>query len=271
MDGIVFRTTDGARWGGAGGLGTGGNLTPLQFDENMWAVLTRIQALENDPPLAISVSGFTVIGSQFLVNMSDASTRGPFDLPIATFRLVGEWVNSMPLLKLDVFSAIHFGLFFVNIAHTTPATPAVFDPAAIDEDSGSPTFGNPLYTQLFGEDEYVYDVGFFFPGRPGIGIASGGPIAGHVFIRKVLLPAGLTESRAVLGTAPGAPLSFQIQIDGVTKGTVDFATGAIVGTFTFTDDVNVVIGQVLTVKTPAPVDSAARDLSLTFKANRVFT
>ena len=33
-----------------------------------------------------------------------------------------------------------------------------------------PTFGDPLYQMVFGEDITVYDIGFFFPGKPGIGI-----------------------------------------------------------------------------------------------------
>lgn len=263
-DGVVFRTVDMLRWGVAGGLGTGGNLTPLQFDENMWELLTRIQALENDPPEAISVNGFTVIGSQFQVNMSDGSTRGPYDLPIATFRLMGEWVNDLPLAKLDIISAQHFGLYLVLQPHTTPAGPATFDPDAVD---GS---ANPLYQQLFGEDTYIYDLGFFFPGRPGIGIDDGAAIAGHVFVHPVTLPINLTDSKAKLKVDPVATLSFPIQVNGVTKGSVDFAAAATVGTFTFAAAVEIAVGDVLTVLKPTTVDIDARELSVTIKATRVF-
>lgn len=270
MDGIVFRTTDGARWGAAGGTGTGGNLTPLQFDENMWAFLTRLQALEDNPPVAVSITGFTVIGSQFLVNMTDATTRGPYDLPIATFRDVGEWVNNLPLLPLDFFTVAHSGFYRTLIGHTTPASPALFDANAIDEDSGSPTFGEPLYQLVYGDDAAVYDFGFFYPGKPGIGVDDGSAIAGHVFVKTVTMPALLANSRARLKVAAGATLSFPIEHNGTEVGSVNFASGQTSGTFTFTDDVDVVVGDVVALIKPAGVDSAARELSVTFACIRVF-
>lgn len=269
-DGIVFRTTDMLRWGAAGGLGTGGNLTALQFDEDMWELLTRIQALENDPPVAVSIANFTVIGSQFMVVMTDASTRGPFDLPIATFRLVGEWVNSMPLVKLNIFSAVHFGLFLVLISHTTPAGPATFDPAALDTDPLSPTFGDPLYQILFGEDTYVYDIGFFFPGKPGVGIDAGGSMASHLFVKQVTLPVALAGSQALLSIAPAADLAFPLQKAGTPIGSVDFALGETLGTFTFTTETTMMPGDVLQVIRPTTLDTDARELSLTIQGNRVF-
>lgn len=270
-DGIIFRTVDMLRWGIAGGLGTGGNLTPLQFDENFWELLIRIQAIEGDPPEAISVSGFTVIGSQFQVNMSDGSTRGPYDLPIATFRFVGEWVNNLPMLKLDFVSKKGFGLYIVLISHTAPAGPATFDPAAVDTVIGSPTFGQPLYQLVYGEQEYIYDVGFFFPGKPGIGIEVGAAIAGHVFVHEVTFPATLPGSKADLKIDPASSMTFKIQRNGVDKGTVNFAAGANVGTFTFAADVVFAVGDKLTVLYPnGGIDVDARELSITFKAVRSF-
>lgn len=269
-DGVVFRTTDGGRWGAGGGTGTGGNLTPLQFDENMWELLTRIQALENDPPVAVSVSGFTVIGSQFLVNMSDASTRGPYDLPIATFAWQGNWANNAIYSELDIVSAPHFGVYVVLHNHTAPASPATFDPAAIDDDSGSPSFGEPLYQQVFGEDTYIYDLGFFFPGRPGIGVEDGAAIAGHVFVHAVTMPADLTDSKATLKVGPSATLTFNIKHNNTVVGSVSFAAAAVVGTFTFADEVDVAVGDTVTVMKPSAVDSDARELSITIKADRVF-
>lgn len=270
MDGIIFRTTDGARWGAGGGSGTAGNLTPLQGDENLWELLTRVQALENDPPEAISVSGFTVIGSQFQVNMSDGSTRGPYDLPIATFRDVGQWTNALPLLVLDFFDVPHFGFYRTLVAHTTPVAPAPFDPAAVDEDSGSPTFGQPLYQLVHGEDSAVYDFGFFYPGKPGIGVEDGASIAGHVFVKTVSLPALLANSRARLKIAAAASLSFSIKHNATTIGSVNFAAGETAGTFTFAAGVDVAVGDVVYLIKPTTVDVDARELSVTFSAIRTF-
>lgn len=271
MDGITFRTTDPDRWGGAGGLGTGGNLTPLQFDENMWELLTRIQALEANPAEGVGILNFTVIGSQMEVSMTDGTTRGPFDLPIATFRDVGEWTNSLPLFPLDFFSVQGQGWYRTNIQHTTPASPAVFDPAAVDTLIGSPTEGDPLYTLVFGEDTYIYVIGFFFPGRPGLGIDDNTAMMGHVLVHPITLLATLPLSKASLKVDAAASMSFKIQKNGTDIGTVNFAAGALTGTFTFAADVSFVAGDVLTVLKPTGgVDADARELAITFNARRDF-
>jgi hypothetical protein len=158
----------------------------------------------------------------------------------------------------------------VLIPHTSPVSPALFDPAAVDTVVGSPTFGQPLYQLVFGEDTYIYDLGFFFPGRPGIGIDDGTAIAGHVFVHPVSLPATLDGSEAKLRVAPSSALSFPIEVNGVNKGSVDFASGVALGTFTFAADVAIVVGDVLTVIKPTAVDIDARELSITIKATRTF-
>jgi hypothetical protein len=271
MDGIVFRTTDNTRWGAGGGSGTGGNITALQEDENKWAFLTRIQALENDPPEAVSISGFTIIGSQFQINMTDGSHHGPYTLPIATFHDQGTWVNDMPLAPLDLINSPGFGLYRVLIAHTTPSAPATFDPDAVDEDSGSPTFGQPLYQIVYGEQDYIYDVGFFFPGRPGIGVDDGSAMFGHVFVHPVSAPATLPGSEAFLKTDPASSMSMKIQKNGTDIGTVDFVAGSNTGTFTLAADASFAIGDRLTVLKPtAGVDTDARELSVSFKLVRTF-
>ena len=267
-DGIIFRTTDGARWGAAGGLGTGGNLTPTQFDENMWELLTRIQAIENDPPEAVGIASFTVIGSQFQVNMTDASTRGPYDLPIAVFRDVGIWVNDMPLLAMDFFQVAGRGYYRTVIAHTTPSAPAIFDPDAIDEDSGSPTFGQALYSLVLGEDASIYDVGFFMPGRPGQGINVGEEMFAHTFVRDVILEEDLPGSLIVLFTATAADLDFSITKNTVEVGTAHIEAGETEGTFVLADQVSFAAGDTLAVLPPASLDSTARGLKISFKALR---
>jgi hypothetical protein len=219
--GLKFRTTDNTKWGAGGGSGTGGNLTPTEADEDIWALHSRILAVEDNPPTAISIESFTVIGSQMQVNMSDGSTQGPYDLPIASFRMMGEWVNSMPLLKLDIITVPHDGVYMVNVNHTTPASPAVFDPEA--------------------------DVG-----------------------RPIMLPAGLADCVGDLKVPPAADLSFDVQINDVVKGSVNFASGSSTATFTWTADVSMAAGDVVKLMKPATLDAAALELSLTFVATRLF-
>lgn len=267
-DGVNFRTTDPDRWGSGNGLGTGGNLTPLQFDENMWELLTRIQALENDPPTAVSILSITVVGTQMQINLTDGSHQGPFDLPIATFNMTGDWVNNMTYARLDMVSVPGRGLYMVLIGHTTDPSPAVFDPTATDEDTGSPTFGEPLYQLVFGEDTYIYDLGFMAPGRPGAGISSGGAVFGHEITRAVLLPQNLPGSVASLAVDPAADLSFLIKVDGVQKGTLDFGAGETEGTFTWAADVNLAVRDRVTIHLDGSVDSDATELMVTIRATR---
>jgi len=264
MDGIDYKTTDMTRWGAGSGAGTGGNLTPQQGDLNFWELYTRLKELEDNPPVAVSITGMTVIGSQWQLSMSDGSSLGPFTLPIATFELKGDWANAMTYYELDMVSAPGFGLYLVRLDHTTPASPATFDPDATDDDD------NALYLKLFGEDAYIYDLGFFFPGRPGIGIEDGASIAGHVFVQNVTIPAGLPGSQATLKIAAASDLSFPIQHEGVEVGSVDFDAGATIGTFTLTDAVDIAIGEMLNLIKPTVVDPDAREFSVTFKCTRNF-
>jgi hypothetical protein len=264
MDGIDYRTTDNSRWGAGTGTGTGGNLTPLQADLNFWTLYGRLKDLEDNPPEPVNILGFTIIGSQFQVNMTDGSHLGPYSLPIATFRMVGEWVNSMPLQPLDIFTVEHDGVYITNIAHTTPASPATFDAAA---DDGS---GNLLYTKVFGDDAYIYDFGFFYPGQPGLGVSDGAAIAGHVVCRPITLPAGLADCKGDLLVPPAADLSFPLTVNGSDVGTLDFASGETAATFTFTADVSMAAGDVFKVMKPATVDVAATELAVTFVAIRQF-
>jgi hypothetical protein len=262
MDGIDYKTTDMARWGVGSGAGTGGNLTPTQGDLNFWELYSRLKELEDNPPEAVSITGMTVVGSQWEVNMSDGSTFGPFTLPIATFELKGDWLNEMLYYELDLVSVPGYGLYLVRIQHTTPALPATFDPDAVDDED------NPLYLQVFGEDAYVYDFGFSFPGRPGSGIETSAAMAGHVFGRAVSLLIGLPGSVAKLRVAPAAALAFGLEKNGVSIGSVNFALGATTGTFTFAADVAFAIGDIITMIRPTAIDSAAKELNVTFIGTR---
>jgi hypothetical protein len=260
-DGIIFRNTDGAKWG----AGKGSALTSLEGDENNWEFLQRIQAIEGNPPLPVSIANITVVGSQFQVELTDGSSLGPYALPVATFELKGEWVNDMLYHELDMVSVANRGLYLVRIEHTTPSSPAIFDPTATDGG------GNPLYLLLFGEDEYIYDIGFFFPGKPGIGIDDGEAMAGFTFDRDVTLPAGLPGSVARLKTGGAAAMDFKIQVNGADAGNIHFNLGATTGAFTFDDAVECVAGDTVTILKPDDgIDTNARQFSATIKGQRLF-
>jgi hypothetical protein len=267
LRGLHYKNTDNTKWGTGDGSGTAGRLASLQADLNIWMLDERVHAIEVDPPTAVSIIGFTVIGSQMQVNMSDGSHLGPYNLPIATFRLLGEWVNSYPYEELNFFTAPGFGLYYVKITHTSPASPAEFDPTAIDEDSASPTFGNPLYQLVFGSESAIYDIGWFYPGTPGRGIASDEAMFAHVLSRPVLLPAGLPGAKAKLMVQAATALQMDIMHNTTVVGSLDFAIGDVEGVFTFASDVTLAIDDLIWLPPPAP-DATAKGLNVTIPATR---
>lgn len=262
MDGINYKTTDMAKWGAGTGAGTGGNLTPQQGDLNFWEVYSRLKAMEDNPPEAVHISGMTIVGSQWQVNMSDGSHFGPFTLPIAMFQLVGDWQNDFMYTELNLVTVPGQGLFLVRLDHTTPASPAVFDPTA---DDGA---GHALYLKLYGEDTFIYDFGWFYPGRPGNGIEIGAAMAAHILVRAVVLPAGLTGSKAKLLIAPSVDLSFGLSKGTTPIGSINFLAGQTEGTFTFTADVPLAIDDMVRLIRPSVIDTAARELTVTVLAER---
>lgn len=140
----IFRTDD-ARWGltGNGGSGTGsntagngGNLTPKQNDENMWAWLVRMRALEalaaanvgfaTDTAGPVSITG-NVITFRFNDGSEDSITLS-FDDPAA----VGTWAAVTPYAARNFVrgtGSYSNKIYLVLRNHTSAAT---FDPNAND-------------------------------------------------------------------------------------------------------------------------------------------
>lgn len=258
FDGIVFRSNAGLgiKWGNTG---KGSNLTPAEVDDNFWELLSRLRTLEGSPPTAVSISNISVIGTQLLFTMSDASSFGPFTLPIATFELRGNYVAGTPYHELDIVTVPGQGVFLVRIDHNGENP---FDPDAIDGG------GHAMYLRIFGEDSFIYDIGWFYPGRPGNGIATGGIMASHVLVRAITLPAGLIGSVAKLAVASATALSFPLFKNTTSIGSINFAIGAVTGTFTFAADVAFAIGDRVRLGRPTAIDANARELDISLLATR---
>lgn len=253
MDGITYRTDDGTRWN----TGKGSDLTATEIDLNFWELYSRLKDLEDTPPEPVMITDIVVIGSQFRVDMSDGSHFGPFDLPIAQWEWRGEWANNIHYYQLDLVTVKGRGLYMIQVEHTSDISDP-FDPAL-------EVGGDPAFVLVFGEDTYIYDFGFFYPGKPGIGIDDGYAIAGHIFGRDIMLPAGM-ECDAYMVDAPAADMSFDIQVDGVVKGQLEFDAGDNDGTLVWSADVQAVDGDRLRLMKPTGgVDADARELSVTFK------
>ena len=96
---------------------------------------------------------------------------------------------------------------------------------------------------------------------------AGKPSAAEVVMRHVMtqagtIPIGMTGSRAVLNVATTAAKSFDIKKNTTAIGTINFAAGAVVGTFTFTAAVAFAAGDMLQLSAPAAQDTTLADLSV---------
>jgi hypothetical protein len=120
-----FRTDDLTRWGS----GLGRNLTPTEVDLNFWDAIQRLVYLEAQPGASPIITHFSVDGTSFYVHFDNAVIMGPYELPVAMFRIreIG-WVPGEFYEEMDAFN--HNGILYtVLVDHTSEAT---FDPGAND-------------------------------------------------------------------------------------------------------------------------------------------
>jgi hypothetical protein len=250
---LKYRTNDSDRWG----AGKGANLTPHEVDENFWDLLQRLLAVEENPAQPAQIGDIQIVGNAMTITLDDGvTTFGPFLLPQAAFNYTGDFQALHTYAVYDFLTA-NDGLYMVRLAHTSASS---FDPAAT-------TGGDPVY-KLIMPFPNLYDLGLFFPGAPGFGIASGGAMFAFVANRAFYLPSGLTGSIARLETATTGALSFSIRKNGTEIGTVEFAASATAGTFTFPSSVQFASGDRLRVLRDSMIDTTAADFSINFAARK---
>lgn len=245
---IIYRTA------GSWGVGKGSNLTAAEVDGNFNDLDTRVTEIETNPPNAISIDSIDVTGNLMTITMTDASTLGPFVLPTARFRWVGEWQANTEYFENDVFFK-GLSVFSVLVQHTSAAT---FDPERFD------SLGF-FYQEMIAVPDVFIDIGFFFPGQPGLSIDIGDPILAFRAVRDFYLPASLTDSKAGFGTAATHDVVLSIRKNAGEIGTWSSDNG-----FTFSADVQFAANDVLSIAMTAPLqyDETARDLTITLVGAR---
>lgn len=248
---LLFRTDDPTRWGD----GIGRVLQKAEVDLNFWILLTLITELQNNPALPKNIDSITVEDGAMTIHLDDGTTTfGPFNLPVATFEWRDNWMAATDYNKFDLFNESN-GLYMVLQDHESEAT---FNPDA----------GNIAgdYYKLLIAYPVAFDIGFFFPGLPGTGIADDAPIFSYLAARPFYLKAALPDTVAAVETAFEINTSFDIQKNGVVIGSMDFIAGQLTATFTFTDDVQFEAGDKLKVMKPPSIDDEGADLNVTFAA-----
>jgi len=109
-----------------------------------------------------------------------------------------------------------------------------------------------------------YDIACFYPGMLGSSVL----LLRFVAPRPVTLPQILTGSRGSAGAAATAQTDIDIQVGGVSKGTVRFAAAGTTATFLFASQVVLAAGDVLTLIAPAVPDATLADISITLAGAR---
>jgi len=264
----TYRTTDLDKWG----AGKGAPLTAAEMDANFFGIMQRIAGLETNPTQPVNIDSFVVAGRNFTVVMTDASTKGPFELPLATFKWKGAWAQFEVYEALDMFYVDDMGLYIVLTGHTSGYS---FEPLK--------QVGNlPAYSQIFGPTT-LYDMGFFISGVPGLSMPEGSPLMQVVAARTIVLPQSSRYSS--IGTvyireAPDSELNFPIYVldsdyttesteDLVSVGSIIIPSGENSGYISIPENVEVPEGGVFYIgQDPVPSGS---DLSITIRAVRGIT
>jgi hypothetical protein len=122
---MQFRTTDMAKWG----VGKGSRLTASEVDNNFWQHEQRLDAIEADPPLPVSISSVTTTESSFTIHLTNGSSQGPFALPTAKFNLLGEWTPNTDYLSPNSFITEGGNTYMIAFPHHSAS---VFDANAND-------------------------------------------------------------------------------------------------------------------------------------------
>lgn len=109
-----------------------------------------------------------------------------------------------------------------------------------------------------GSSAIHYDPAFFFKGSP----QPGAVVTQPVWIRSLVLRAGMPLSQGSCAVGPTVATSWPVQKNGVPVGSVDFAIAATVATFTAASNVSFVAGDVLQIVAPTPQDATQSNVGI---------
>lgn len=209
---IVYVTT------GAWGTGSGTPNTAAQVDGNFYDVDQRIVGLVADMAEGKRIDSITYTSNSMTVHYTDGTSQ-TIPLPIAVITYVGQWTNSTPYFRGQMISVRGLGMYQVLVDHTTPPSPAIFDPNVTD---GS---GNPLYAFWMPLYDINFDAAIFVPGI--IQRTDGELLFQGLATRAMNLASGDAHCYAYLdvGVASGSDIVVAIEKNRVQIGTITFEVG----------------------------------------------
>jgi len=245
---IVFRTDDLTKWGS----GKGTNLLPAEVDDNFWALLTRLDYLVNNPVQANNIVNITFENGVLTFTMGDGTSYAvPF--PSMMIQWAGEWQAGATYRSyIDLFSVSGSGVYFTLQTHTSVAP---FNPDATIN-------AQAVYALMMPAPAVQpYDLSMYYSARV---LGDSVVLFEHVVARPLVMPTGLPSSQAVfrVGTSTAA-ISLPIEVNGTQVGSIDFDAAGSPGTFTFTADVNINVGDRITIWSDSVADDTAQGLAVT--------
>jgi len=233
----------------------GRKLFASEVDENFYQLQEAVNFLAENPTLPKEIDSISVVGSQMTITLSDGiTTFGPFTLPMGAFRWTGDFQAAFDYKTFDLLMATS-GIYMVLQDFTSGST---FQAGAANSEGP--------YLRLLMPTPTLYDIGFFFPGTPGAGIADGEAMFTYRFTRDVYFPLDLIDSVVGLATPTTDDLVCPIYKNGSEIGSLTVPAGGYVGTFDFPTVVQFTDGDRIRVLKPDALDATARDLSVTFAA-----
>jgi hypothetical protein len=240
---------------GAWGTGTGTPNSAAQVDGNFFDVDQRIVDLNADLAEGKRIDTVTYTSNSMTFHFTDGTSQ-VIPLPIATLTYVGEWMNSTPYVRGNLVSVRASGMYQVLENHTTPATPAPFDPDAVGV--------GPLYQLWFPLYDVNYDAAIFVPGS--IQRAVDAILFQGIANRAMRLPAGNAGAYARLDVAvtTGTNVILAIEKNDTEIGTITFTVGGgQSGAFNVPADTDFAAGDRYTLRVTQSDNAAPSDLSVT--------
>lgn len=249
VDEVIFRTTDNSRWG----AGKGSPLTREENDINFWVLRELIEQLANNPLQPDQIQDIRVVGNQMTIIMTDYTEFGPFTIPTIPLQFTGDFQPNHDYKKYDIVTTAD-SLYLVTHDFTSG------DTFVLGADAGG-----PWYQKIFTYST-IYDIGFFFPGKPGyVGIESGQAMFTFRATRDFYLPADLPLSVAGLEVATTDYAVYLIYKNAELLGSIDIEAGQTQAQFFFDADVQFEPNDRLRIIRDTDVDATAFDLSITLR------
>lgn len=250
-----------------GNPGIGQPLSVAQHDGNTLMAKDGLAALQAAAGAGKLILTVTSSGTALTFTYTSGSPD-IFPLPVPEIRAAGDWANSTPYARFDIVTVRGVGIFLVLEDHTTPASPAEFDPEATDGSSDE----NPLYVKIGEQQPVEFPVAFSIFGvlpEDSQSDSDGTLIGKFSVIHDISMEEDLPLACAHLDT-PGSDtdgIHINIEKNGVTIGAIAFEPGENDGTFTFPDTIGFTNGDRVQLRLMV-ADGVAADLSVSLPAER---